>query len=57
MKVSVRVTLHKGLKFRNADVAPDANTLDRDIGNVSSTKPNAARGHGRCRTDHELLST
>ncbi|CAM9807916.1 unnamed protein product, partial [Laminaria digitata] len=34
-KVSVRVTLHKGLKFRNADVASDANTLDRDIGNVT----------------------
>lgn len=34
-KVSVRVTLHKGLKFRNADVGSDANTLDRDIGNVT----------------------
>eukprot|EP00904_Undaria_pinnatifida_P010400 jgi/Undpi1/6490/HiC_scaffold_20.g08969.m1 len=34
-KVSVRVTLHKGLKFRNADVGDDANTLDREIGNVT----------------------
>lgn len=33
-KVSVRVTLHKGLKFRNADVGDGANTLDKDIGNV-----------------------
>ncbi|CAN0100205.1 unnamed protein product, partial [Hapterophycus canaliculatus] len=33
-QVSVRVTLHKGLKFRNADVGDGANTLDKDIGNV-----------------------
>lgn len=31
------MTLHRGLKFRNADVGSDTNTLDRDIGNVSST--------------------
>ncbi|CAB1097962.1 unnamed protein product [Ectocarpus sp. CCAP 1310/34] len=37
-KVSVRVTLHKGLKFRNADVGAEVNTLDRDIGNVRITE-------------------
>eukprot|EP00752_Nemacystus_decipiens_P004090 g3743.t1 len=34
-QVSVRVILHKGLMFRNADVGVGANTLDKDIGNVT----------------------
>ncbi|CAN0346779.1 unnamed protein product, partial [Ectocarpus sp. 8 AP-2014] len=54
-QVSVRVTLHKGLKFRNADVGAEVNTLDRDIGNVTRETELNFEYQVRSRTERRAL--